>query len=83
MIARALSIRVIVCSLLVGIGAGVVVGLAWPAATMPVMWVVAAGTYVLAVMNHEQAIRCASCGKRIKLGYNRCHHCGQAQAPAS
>jgi hypothetical protein len=21
-------------------------------------------------------LRCSSCGKRIKVGYNTCHHCG-------
>jgi uncharacterized membrane protein YoaK (UPF0700 family) len=83
MLARALSIRVMFFSLVVGVCAGVLVGLVWGPATMPVTWLVAAGCYVMAVMNHEQAIRCAGCGKRVKLGYTRCHHCGQGQVPTS
>jgi hypothetical protein len=76
MIARALSIRVIFLSLICGASTGVLVGLAWAPATMPVMWVVAAGVYVMAILNTSQMIHCAACGKRVKLGAVRCHHCG-------
>jgi hypothetical protein len=28
-------------------------------------------------------LRCTRCGKRIKLGYNTCHHCGASFGPAA
>lgn len=81
MIARALSIRVIGLSLLVGIAAGVLVNQAAPTIpTMPVVWVVAAMVYLLAVLNEAQMIRCSACGKRVKMGSSTCHHCGYTAA---
>lgn len=73
-LARALSVRVIVTCLVGGVGVGVLVGMKWPAATMPTVWTTAAGLY--AVMNDAQVIKCADCGKRVKLGADTCHHCG-------
>ena len=61
MIARALSLRVVFLSLVVGISAG---GL----------------TYLLAVVNDAQMVRCYACGKRVKMGANTCHHCGHSNA---
>ena len=75
-IARALSIRVVILSLVAGVGAGVLIGLAWPAATMPVVWTVAAACYLLAIFNDAQMIRCPACRKRVKMGADTCHHCG-------
>lgn len=75
-VARALSLRVIVVSLVGGVGIGVLVGLAWSQATIPAMWLSAAGLYGMAVMNDGQMIHCAACRKRVKLGATTCHHCG-------
>ena len=50
-LARALSLRVIFLCLLGGVGFGVLVGLAWPAATMPAVWISAALLYLLAIFN--------------------------------
>ncbi len=77
MIARALSIRVIALSLVVGVCAGVLLQLVWPGVPlMPVVWLVAAACYVMAVLNDEQMIRCPRCMKRVKMGADTCHHCG-------
>lgn len=75
-LARALSIRVIVISLVSGIGIGVLAGMIWPAATMPVVWGSAALVYLGIVVNDEQMVKCAACRKRVKIGATTCHHCG-------
>ena len=75
-LSRALSLRVLALCLVAGVGFGVLVGLVWPSATMPTVWVVAALCYVAAVLNDGQMVRCDPCRKRVKLGANRCHHCG-------
>ena len=83
MLARALSLRVIGLSLLAGIGAYVLVALVFPSAGFWVMWLIAAATYALAVWgggDNTQMIRCDACGKRVKLGAERCHHCGYSRA---
>lgn len=75
-IARALSIRVIVVSLVFGIAVGVLAGLVRPSLTMPVAWIAAAAAYAVAILNDGQMIHCAACRKRVKLGATTCHHCG-------
>ena len=77
---RALSIRLAVFCLLLGVFIGVLVGQVWPAATMPTMWVIAIGSWVLSVwFNTGQMVKCDACGKRVKMGFDRCHHCGYAR----
>lgn len=77
---RAFSLRVIAVSLIGGVCFGVLAGLAWPDATMPVMWLSALGLYLIAVMNDGQMVKCDACRKRVKLGAERCHHCGFARS---
>jgi len=79
-IARALSLRVILFSLIAGIGVEVLVSLAWHGLHMWIVWLVAGLCYLVAVFNDEQMVRCAACGKRVKLGYSTCHHCGYRRA---
>lgn len=80
--ARALSLRVIVLCLVAGIGGGVLAGMAFgTAATMPAVWVIAALCYLVAVFNDGQMVKCDACGKRVKMGAQRCHHCGYQPAP--
>lgn len=76
MIARALSIRVWFFSLICGISVYVLVSLVWHGVGFWLMWVAAGLAYAIAVLNDEQMIRCEACGRRVKLGYNRCQHCG-------
>jgi hypothetical protein len=75
-LARALSVRVIVLALVGGVGVGVLVGMKWPDATMPAVWTTAGVLYIIAIFNDGQMIKCAACGKRVKLGATTCHHCG-------
>ena len=75
-LSRAFSIRVIFLSLFGGVCVGVLAGLVWPSATMPVVWLAALGFYALFVLNNAQMTRCDACSKRVKLGAERCHHCG-------
>ena len=77
---RALSFRVIVVCLVGGVGVGVLVGMKWPGATIPTMWVTAGVLYLIAVMNDDQMTRCDACSKRVKLGASTCHHCGFSRA---
>lgn len=79
LLSRALSLRVIGSSLLTGLLGGVVVGLVWPAAEMPALWIVAAGMYVLTVAASWQMVKCDDCGKRVKVGSAVCHHCGYSR----
>lgn len=79
-IERALSIRVAFFCLLLGVCVGVLVGMAWPGATMPTVWIVAVGAWVAAVwFNTGQMVKCDACGKRVKMGFDRCHHCGYSR----
>jgi hypothetical protein len=71
-IARALSVRVIVVCLLGGVCIGVLAGMAWPNATMPVVWLSALGLYLIAIFNDGQMVKCDACRKRVKLGAERC-----------
>lgn len=81
MLARAFSIRVIFLSLVVGVCGGVLIQLVWASVPlMPVVWIVAAGCYAMALFNDGQMIRCDSCRKRVKMGAERCHHCGYVRA---
>lgn len=80
-LARALSIRALLLSLVVGVCAGVVVSLIWSSvAIMWVVWPVAAVTYLLAVFNDVQMVKCDQCRKRVKMGADACHHCGYSRA---
>lgn len=81
-IARALSLRVIALSIIAGIGLGVVVGLIWPAASTWAMWLIAGVTYAVAVFNDGQMTRCDQCSKMVKMGADRCHHCGYTRIAA-
>lgn len=43
----------------------------------PWLFIVPAGVLaVLAYTAGGMKLRCTHCGKRIKVGYTRCHHCG-------
>jgi hypothetical protein len=80
-IERALSIRLAFFCFLFGLGVGVLVGMAWPAATMPTVWTVAIGSWVAAVFfNTGQMVKCDACSKRVKMGADVCHHCGYSRA---
>lgn len=87
MIARALSIRVILLSLIVGVAAYVLVQLVWAGVGYWLMWLVAAATYALAVWGggagQGELVKCPACRKRVKLGADRCHHCGFTRAAAA
>lgn len=76
---RAFSIRAVLSSLFAGFLAAVLVGLVWPWAEMPALWIVAAVCYLGVVLNDGQMVKCDACGKRVKLGYATCHHCGYAR----
>jgi hypothetical protein len=76
---RALSLRVVLSSVFTGLLAGVVVGLAWPGAVVPTMWAVAAVCYLGFVLNDGQMLRCAACGRRVKLGCSTCPRCGYSR----
>jgi hypothetical protein len=82
-IVRAFSLRVIFSALGVGILAGVVAGLIWTNATVPVMWGAAALFYAQAVLNDGQMLKCDACRKRVKLGASTCHHCGYTAQQAA
>ena len=86
MVARAFSLRVIFLSLVVGVCAYVLVQLAWSGVGFWLMWLVAAGTYALAVWGggsgEGQMVKCDACGKRVKMGSERCHHCGYSRVQA-
>ena len=78
---RALSIRLAFFCLLLGVCVGVLVGMVWSSATIPVMWITAALAWVGAVMlNTGQMVKCDACGKRVKMGADVCHHCGYARS---
>lgn len=39
-------------------------------------WIVGAAIVVSPYLLGQAALRCPRCGKRIKVGYSTCHHCG-------
>ena len=77
---RALSLRVILGSLFVSFLGGMLVGLVWERAEMPVVWGLAAVCYLGAVADPSQMLRCDACRKRVKVGASTCHHCGYSRA---
>ena len=76
---RALSLRIIFSSLAVGFIGGVLVGLVWERAEMPVVWGLAAVCYLGAVADPAQMLRCDACRKRVKLGASTCSRCGYSR----
>lgn len=79
---RALSIRVVFFSLVFGVCVQVLVSLVWHGVGFWVVWVAAGLAYLVAVLNDQQMMRCDRCGKAVKLGYDRCHHCGYSRVGA-
>ena len=75
-LARAFSLRVIFFSFVFGFAVYALASFVWSGTPLAVMWTAAAAVYVMAVTNDEQMLRCDACGKRVKLGAVRCHHCG-------
>lgn len=66
--------RVVGFALLVGIAASIVSG-----GNSTVVLIAMVGTvalFVWALVSGRTALRCPNCGKRVKLGYATCHHCG-------
>ena len=48
------------------------------------VWVVVIPLALLAVAAYTKGgmkLKCSRCGKRIKLGYSTCHHCGASYGP--
>lgn len=41
-------------------------------------WIVGALIVIAPYVTGQLALRCPACGKRIKVGYTTCHHCGHA-----
>jgi len=74
--------RVVGLALLVGIAASIVSG-----GNSTVVLIAMVGTvalFVWALVSGRTALRCPNCGKRVKLGYSTCHHCGaQVATPRS
>jgi hypothetical protein len=77
--ARALSLRNIVGSFVAAFIVAVLVGLAWPAAIGPVLVIAFLVVYLARVLNPAQMLKCDACGKRVKMGYTTCHHCGYSR----
>ena len=78
-----MSLRVILLTLVFGVCFGVVVGLVWHGVGMWLTWVAATGVPLTAVFNDEQLVHCDVCGKRVKMGYATCHHCGYSRTAAA
>lgn len=79
-IERGISLRVILLSMIGGGIVGAVASAAWAPLGVPVTLVVWVGLWFLMVMNDGQMVRCDACGKRVKMGYSTCHHCGYSRA---
>ena len=39
-------------------------------------WIVGAGVMLVLYLGGGLVLKCAQCGKRVKIGYTTCHHCG-------
>ncbi len=39
-------------------------------------WAIVAGVVALMYLQGNLVLKCPNCGKRVKLGYTTCHHCG-------
>lgn len=39
-------------------------------------WIVGGLVVVTPYLTGQLALKCPQCGKRIKVGYSTCHHCG-------
>lgn len=39
-------------------------------------WAIGAGVLLLMFLQGNLVLTCPNCGKRVKLGYTTCHHCG-------
>lgn len=77
---RALSLRVGCMTLVLAVVAGALVGLAWPAAAVPVTFGVWGLGWLGYVFSDNQMLGCDACGKMVKLGASTCHHCGYVRA---
>lgn len=67
-------IRIAWAALVVGLAASFVSG-----GNETVVLVAIVGTVALfawSLLSGRSALKCPNCGKRVKLGYSTCHHCG-------
>ena len=71
------SLRVLFTAILLGAIAAALAGALWKPLTAPVGAVVLVGIWVLAILNTDNVLVCPHCLKRVKIGAERCHHCGQ------